>query len=246
MFGLDIVTTATLLTLAAAQPQPAAPSPARNLCSDIKTAKINVVPKTMNIVYDYSQPLAAIQSGRMDTINPYGFHTMTVTQGFMQGMIKLTPSVKVLYKEIPQYGAACLWYDTIDITIEIDPKIVIAKEVYNDPCMGKAVIAHEMKHINADRRIVNKYAKSMGKKVYDALAERGFQASPVDIRNAKPMAERMQKFIFQTLELEYRKMDIERTETQQAIDSLNEYQRISAQCPDFNPLALKPQKKRRP
>lgn len=224
MLGIDVLGAGSMLILAAAQPL---------TCSMPAPTKINVIPVTKEVKKDTTQTLAQIQNVPMDTIDPHSFGGTTFTQGYMKGSIAMTPEVKLSYKEFPDYGAVCLWYESVTIKIEIDPTIVIAKEVAKDPCMGKAVLEHEMKHVKADRAIVNKYAKIIGQKVYDALKERGFQSDIMRVADAKAMAERMQQTVFQVTEHEYKKMDLERTDVQRAIDSRAEYDRVSALCPAF-------------
>jgi hypothetical protein len=208
-------------------------SSAQALCAPPAPARINVTPKTQDIKWDYSKSLVDLQGLEMDTINPYGFDGQTMTKGYMKGAIKLMPRVKIGYKTLPNYGAACLWYESISITMEIDPTIVIPKEVRNDPCMNKAVSDHEMKHIMVDRKIVNKYSKTMGQKVYDALKQRGFSAGPVPAKQAQSIANQMQKVVHQIVEQEYKRMDLDRMDLQRAVDNIDEYKRVSALCPNY-------------
>ncbi|GJL84257.1 MAG: hypothetical protein DHS20C02_00320 [Micavibrio sp.] len=197
-------------------------------------AKINVIPKAEETKYDYSQTMAELQQYSIDTIDPYGFHGVSATQGFMRGGVKMLPQVKLGHKFFPKYGnAACIWYESIDITITLDPTIVLAKEIYKDKCMRKAVGDHEREHVKIDRMMANKYSKIMGRKVYDALAERGFIAGPVSPDQAQGMADRMQKVVQQIVAHEFKKMDLERIEKQRDFDNLGEYESVSAQCPKF-------------
>ncbi len=226
MFGFDPLTAGSLLILAAS---------GQSLCQMPKSTEINVIPKTLDIEYDYSRSLVDMQAEHVDTIDPYSFHDVTVTQGFMKGAIKMQPRVKLAQQFFGRQNAMCLWYDTVDISIEIDPSIVIASEIRKDRCLHAAVLEHEMKHVDADRRIVNKYAKIMGQKVYSALKQRGFIAGPVRPEAAQAVATKMQNVVFQTLEHEYKRMNLERTEVQAEIDSLEEYERVNALCPHSNP-----------
>lgn len=225
MLGLDPLTAGALLTLAASS---------SDFCRMPKPTKIDVTPRSQKIEYDYSQTLAQIQSQQTDTINPYDFGGVSHTQGFMKGSIQMVPSVKLASQHHPQQGVTCLWYDSVEIKFDIEPTIVIAKEVAQDRCMRAAVLQHEKKHVLADRRVVNKYAKEMGRKVYKALKQRGFIVGPIPASNAKAVAERMQQTVFQIVEHEYKKLEIDRAEAQQAIDSLGEYNRVNARCPNFN------------
>ena len=224
MLGLDPLTIGSLYVLAASS---------KTLCKMPKPTEINVTPSTQEVKFDYSKTLAQLQGQHVDTINPYDFTGIAETQGFMSGRIKFQPEVKLNYKHYPLYGAVCIWYESIDVKFEIDPSITIAKEIYEDRCMRKAVKDHEMKHVMADRKVVNKYSKIMGKKIYDGLKQRGFMAGPVKAEYAKQIAERMQDTVFQIVTHEYKKMDLERQDMQQAIDSLEEYERVNSQCPKF-------------
>jgi hypothetical protein len=221
MFGLDLLTTGSLLVLAAGT------APA---CAMPEKARINILPDTKPVRYDFSRSLAELQGQAVDTINPYGFHDTTRTQGFMEGTVTMKPVVRIDYRFLPGYDAFCLWYDTIDVHLDIEPVIVIAREVYEDKCLREAVLEHEMKHVAADRQVVNKYAKVMGQKIYDALQQRGFVAGPVPQAQGQETADRMQNTVYQITDHEYKKMQLERTEKQQAIDSLAEYKRVSAKC----------------
>ncbi len=222
----DPLSAAALLILAA--------SPAK-ICEVPKPAEIRVIPSSQEVAYDYSQTLADLQGTATDTIDPHSFNGISVTQGYMKGGIRLKPKVTYGNKYLPSYRAYCVWYDTITIELEIDPMIVIAKEVRDDLCMRKAVKEHELKHVMVDRKIVNKYAKSMGQAIYGELGQRGFAGGPVEAGMAQKLVDRMSKTVFQIVEHEYKKMDIERLEAQRAVDNLEEYQGVAAKCPDFRP-----------
>lgn len=223
MIGIDPLTLSSLLVLVSQT----------NICPKQEPTKINVIPQTKEVEYDYSQSLREIQKYTTDTVDPYGFHGTTVTQGFMRGSIELHQRVKFGQASIPRYDAACVWYDEITIELKIDPTIVIASELYKDRCMRKAIIGHELKHVRVDREVVNKYAKTMGKKLYNALKSRGFTAGPVRIDRMQEIADKMARVVKQVLELEYKKMGIEREERQRAVDTLEEYQSVDDKCPAF-------------
>ncbi len=197
--------------------------------------KINVIPSTKPVVYDYNQSLQNIQEIETDTKNPYGLHAMTITQGFMKGQIQFTPKVKLDFAVVPQSRSVCLWYEEIDLRIEIDPTIVIGREVASDPCMKAAVIDHEHKHVTADREVVNKYAQRMGTRIYQRLKEHGFVVGPIDAKEAQEAADRMHNVVHAVLKVEYAKMEQERAMAQQRIDSREEYNRVAKLCPKFNP-----------
>lgn len=223
MFGIDILTAPALLILAGGAQCPTPPP-----------TKINVTPKTTAIVYDKSQSLREIQQYSTDTIDPYGFHGRSITNAFAISKIAVKQSVKLgtLRARNGRYG--CIWYDEINLEIGLNPKIVIAKELYQDLCMRKAVLGHEHKHVRVDREAANKYAKIMGQKLYTELKSRGFAAGPVAGADMEHVAKRMQETVNQIISFEQEKMSIEIRENQRKVDTREEYDRVGAECPNFN------------
>ena len=223
MFGIDPVTLSSLLILAGSNVS----------CPVHDPTEINIIPRTEKVKYDRSQTLKEIQQYSTDTVDPYGFHGTTITQGFMKGRIQLEHRIKFGQSINKGYGFACVWYKDITVKLHIDPTIVIAKELYKDKCMRKAILAHELKHVRVDREIVNKYARSMGNKLMKELKSRGFSAGPLQIDRAQGVSQKMQHVVDQILELEYDKMGIERRERQREVDSLEEYNSVDDKCPGF-------------
>lgn len=167
MFGIDPLTAGTLMVLAAG---------AGNVCDMAKATEINVVPVTQDVKFVTDMTLAEMQKQNIDTINPHSFNGLSVTQGFAMGEIRIKASVSLDGVQMRGKPAACLWYKEINIDFEVNPNIYVAKEVYKDLCMRRAVIEHEMKHVNTDKRVINKFAQHIGRTLYDELNARGFVA----------------------------------------------------------------------
>jgi hypothetical protein len=219
-------------------------APEKPACAMPKPTDIIVIPSTEDIEYDFDQKLVDIQDVEMDTVDPYGIHATTTTQGFMKGGIKIKPEVKLDFQTVRRSGGVCLWYDSIKIEVEIDPTIVIGKEVAKDKCMKKAVLEHEHKHIRADREIVNKYAQETAQKVYALLKKKGFLVGPVAFDQGEAAAAAMYEQVFEVIRYENKVMQQERAKIQQAIDSKEEYDRVAALCPEFNPQKFMKQDKK--
>ena len=229
MFGFDPLTVSSLLVLAGT----------KITCPAHPPTKINVLPRTEKVKYDSSQTLQEIQQYSMDTVDPYGFHGTTVTQGFMKGKIQLEHKIKIGESKNKEYGFSCIWYNDITVKIHIDPTIVIASELYKNQCMRKAILGHELKHVRVDREIVNKYAKVIGKKLLKELKSRGFSAGPMNGYEVKAVSNKMQHVVAQILDLEYKKLELERQELQRAVDNREEYERVDDQCPGFEKKKMK-------
>ncbi len=223
MFGIDPLTVSSLFILAGNAIS----------CPRHPPTRINVVPQTEKVKYDYKQSLKQIQTYSIDTVDPYAYHGKTVTQGFMRGGVSLEHKMEFGQDFDVRRGYACIWYKNITVTLKVEPTIVIAKELYKDRCMRQAILNHEMKHVRVDREVINKYAKSIGRKLTKELKSRGFSAGPMHVKDAQGVSEKMQRVVGQILDLEYQKLDIERQERQRGVDSLGEYQRVDDKCPAF-------------
>jgi hypothetical protein len=66
------------------------------------------------------------------------------------------------------------------------------------------------------------------------LQSRGFKSAVFPEAQRDAVIEHMQRVAFDLIELEYRKMDIERIELQRELDSREEYERVGALCPHFD------------
>lgn len=227
MFGIDPLTISSALILAGNAAGSAIVCPAH------EPTKINIIPRTEKVKYDYRQTLKKIQNYSTDTVDPYGFHGTTITQGFMKGRVQLKHKVKLGTYVNETYGYACIWYQDITVELHIEPTIVIAKELYKDKCMRNAILGHELKHVRVDREIVNKYAKSMGSKLLSALKSRGFSAGPMQKDRLEEVSQKMLRVVYQILELENKKMGVDRQEKQREVDSLEEYNSVDEKCPSF-------------
>ena len=208
-------------------------------CAMKQPTQINVQPIAKEVQFDTSQTLSQIQGQSSSLNNPYGFHRSTITQGFMKGVIKVVPSVKLGGFSIPSQNKVCLWYDEINITIEVDPKIILAKEVYQNLCTRRSVTKHEMKHVEADRRAVNKFSRRVGQRVHQDLERRGFKVGYIPISQKEQAIKRMQRVVFDIVQDEYKRLETDRAKEQKAIDTLEEYERVSAECPDSQRLIQK-------
>lgn len=202
-------------------------------CELPKPVEISVAPRADKLVYDHSRSMAELQAVETDTISPYGFDGVSITQGFTEGAIGVRSTVTLDAYPVAQGRGACVFYDSIDVEFSITPKITIAREAWRDHCMRKAVVDHELKHVMTDRRIVNKYGRVMGEKLHAALAERGLITGPVRAQDVPAVAEQMRAVAYQILEHEQKRMELERADAQQAVDSRQEYDRVAALCPDF-------------
>ena len=117
----------------------------------------------------------------------------------------------------------------MDVNININPKILIASDHKKGECRHNAILNHEMKHIFIDREIVRKYVPLIKREMEQAAIKVGI-VGPKDARNAKLFQDKITDYMDGRLKIITTKMYSERSQNQQGIDSLAEYNRVSAEC----------------
>jgi len=175
--------------------------------------------------------MASIQSYAQDVPDPYGLHGTSITQGLMKGQIKMTRRLKLGHEQTRD--KVCLWFDTVNVTFEIDPKIIIAREVKQDRCMHKAVLDHEIHHVDIDRQVVNEASQRLAKRFYRELKRFGFVHGPLRFDEATAKADEMAALIDRITGEEYDRLGKIRNQRQMALDTPEEYARVAALCPGF-------------
>lgn len=220
--GLDIIAGAGFLMLASSNQAPAI------RCAMTKAPVINVHPITRQIEYDFSKTSAQLTSMGRDTVSPYAPAADTVTGGLTVDMPQTKLEARFGGMAYPG-DVACAWYDTVTITIELRPKIYIARENTRNTVCRDAILEHERKHVAVNREIFNDYARSVGLAVQKAVNEAG----PLGPFNEDRMEETKNvlmehvKSAITAGELQLRKKI---SEKQGQIDSYEEYERVSAIC----------------
>jgi hypothetical protein len=218
--GLDIITAAGLLTLAATGGNIPA-------CTVPKAPTISINATTQPIRYDYSRTQEQLGAIRSDTVNPYAPGTDTATGGLRQDAPQLSMNVRVGYRGVPG-GPTCFWYDSVTVNIQLNPVIYIARENQGGDC-GAAIMEHEKKHIAVDHRVSNSFAASVGDVVRKAVNEAGalgpYNADRIE-ETQKMMIDHIQSAV-KSRQLSY-ETDMRRQQAQ--VDTLAEYERVSKIC----------------
>ncbi len=202
---------------------------AASWCSPPSVPNVTVRTDTDRITWIYTKSEKELNRAEIDTVNPYGDNVITDVGGLMQGGIKMQEYMQFNTLTSRQLGQACMFYDRIDVTFHIFPTVYIAREHPKGGCMHDAIRDHELKHINADRRIVNKYATIVGRAIEAEIKRRNiygpFPAGSLPAVQAQ-MKNRMEAILVQ----HNGAMDAERRRVQQQIDSLPEYERVNHLC----------------
>ena len=198
-------------------------------CQQAPLPKINIVMTSKQVQYDFSRSKRELKGFNIDTKSPYDSNAHTEVGGLMNGEISVNSQVSFGYLQDTNSGQACYWYDTIDVKMHIDPTILIAKEHAKGTCEHSAILEHEMKHIYTDREIVKKYVPIIQSALSKAVVDIGI-GGPKDMRDQARYQKQINDYIAREVKNINPKLNTERRQRQQAIDSRQEYDRVAAMC----------------
>lgn len=226
MFGLELLAVGMLYL----SPEPVF---AKVQCRAKTAPKINVLPTKSHVQYDFTKTKAELNEVDVNTVSPYGPQHKTYVSGLMSGAIKMKHQISFIHETYQQVDQGCLYLKSVDVKINIDPIIFIAKEYPQGSCMHTAVLAHERKHVIEDQLVVNRYANIIGRALAEAIDIKGSTYGPykiLELPQAQEQAQNSLHSIVQKLNLQ---MNEERQRRQQAIDNLEEYKSIGIRCKDY-------------
>lgn len=200
------------------------------VCTVPKSPMIQILPKTSEVKYDYSKTTKQLTQQGSNTVNPYAANVDTTTGGLRSDSPKMRSNVKMGTLTYPGLKVGCIWYDTIEVNIELNPVISIAKEFQKEPCKS-AIIKHELKHVSVDREVMNKYANQIGLSVKSAVNQAG-ALGPFNISEMNAHQDRLIEHIQSAINSQQLALDKEMRQKQAQVDSLAEYEQVSKVCKD--------------
>ncbi len=199
-------------------------------CKTKQAPKINVIPSNSHVRYDFSKTKAQLNTVDVDTVSPYGPNHKTYVSGLMSGSIEMKSQVAFAQETYPRRQQGCLYVQSVDVKIHIDPTIFVASEYPKGSCMHNAVLTHEYKHVREDQLIVNKYSNIIGRVLADVVNSRGAAFGPYETARIPHVQQNVQNSFAEVIKKYNQKMNEERQRRQQGIDSLEEYQSIGKRC----------------
>lgn len=192
----------------------------------VPAIKVNV--ETDAIDYDFTKSAHHLSAIKNDTVSPYAPGTDTVSGGLREDHPQTRAAISWSMEYDPDKNIGCMWYDTVEITVSLNPKIYVAKEFNVGNCR-EAILAHERRHVAVDRDVMNKYARNMGQAVQRAINQAGAMG-PFHMNDSKKMQDLSSAYIERAMKPQRDAMEKEMRIKQGQVDSLQEYQRVSTHC----------------
>jgi hypothetical protein len=218
MFGLDLTIAGSLLIMAGNTVACTVPRP----------PNIIVNPVTNAIQYEYMMTSEELNKYTTSTVSPYAPNVDSTTGGLRHDRPKITTEIQWGRMDDSSRGLSCLWYDTIRVTIELSPKIYIARDKQFRRCKQE-IIDHEVRHVDVDRQVINKYSQAIGLAVKNAVDKVGAMG-PYNQHEIEHIQNNLVSHIHAAINSQKLLLFQEMSREQAKVDSLEEYERISRKC----------------
>lgn len=116
---------------------------------------------------------------------------------------------------------------TVSVTIGFrQSDIVIAREITADPCLYDEVLRHERRHVETDRAVLDEHAPRIERLLREAARRIGVIRTGAE----QTIGRRIDMELSAALKEGMSELRADRTRRQQAIDSPEEYARVSNSC----------------
>jgi len=202
---------------------------AQTVCPSKPMGKVNVIWGSDKIEYDFKKSQNQLKRMNIDTVSPYDRNAKTHVGGLMEGGIGVEYRSQTSFITYPRLKKVCLWVEKVEIKMDIDPKIYVAREHKKRTCKHNAILDHEMKHIFVDREIVKKYAPLIKGEMEKAVRKVGM-VGPKKSSDLKKYQRKIDDYLQARLKNITDKMHAERNANQQGVDTLTEYERVANFC----------------
>lgn len=202
------------------------------VCKPIRAPEITVTASSTKMEADHSRTIAELSTpipGVKRGASPYGSGVATMTEGLMLGSVKMPGNYSFITQKSSD-GQGCIHIDKVNVRIEINPKIYIAKEYVPGTCYYNAIMDHEKKHVAVERFIVDKYIRIIGDVLKKNIDARGYVFGPFPAQHMEIARNDLGKFLTAAVEPYAKRMEAERTKLQSEVDTLAEYERVHRMC----------------
>lgn len=204
-------------------------------CAVPEAPKVVVTPRTAEIVYDYSksiQELGQIARQKRSTPNPLHDDPNAYVSGLRSDKPRTDTRVTVngvteTYGDKPT--RVCLWYSRVELVIDLQPVIYLARERDVPGVCREEILAHERRHVQVDREVMNQFAQDVGRAIQAEVQRAGAQG-PYPAVNTEAVRNQMAARVNDLVDRHVKAMTQVLERRQAQVDSREEYERISALC----------------
>lgn len=214
-----------LTFLIAAMAVPAQAENRLNGCPNLVPAKIDVIATYDPLTYDFKTPMLGIK--KLIDEKKVDSHSEQWPIGLSTGMLYFNVTTDVYRMRAGYDQFTCGQVKAMKVEMGFrDNTVYVAKELPRRSCPYKTVLAHEEKHVAVDQQLLEEYTDKV--KVY--LAKAAEEAGMKRMISAPAIDEQLNEIMNAHINYISKQMEDERKQRQAAIDSEEEYARVSASC----------------
>ena len=188
-------------------------------CAKLPAPRFDVVATPLSFDRDDTRPIAEL------TVKSGSALATHRTMGLTTAMFGQSTDIDLHVVDDRRGSRAC-GTPTVRVELSMQPMTVfIAREVAETPCQRDATLAHEMKHVEVFRQVLEEAARALEREFPDAIG--------AELRRAANAAELQQRLILGVRDYLGQFMkDWQRTldARQREVDSPEEYARVAAAC----------------
>lgn len=208
----------------------AGPVRAEIRCAVPSAPQIHISPQSSDIRYDFSQSSVELTAMKGAPASPYAPGVDTATGGLRHDAPQIKTQVKWSVMEYPARQQGCIWYDQVNVTIELNPKIYVASDPkFESPACREAILEHEKRHVAVDRAVINSYAAQLGEAIQEVVDQTG-AVGPFPMSELEERQQSMARHINELIDRLEQPLQSEMARQQAAVDTPEEYQRLSDIC----------------
>lgn len=200
-------------------------------CAGRSSPIVRVKVKEAKVQYDITKTSAELETLSGNAYSPYGPEVHTEVGGLTRGKTRAVSQSVIDYTQ--KGKTVCLWFTDIDVVIETDPLVYIAKKHMENNCRYKQIMTHEMKHVRVQRKIIKEYRQRMRQHLTRKAEEIGV-VGPVPVRDSGQTSKEMRKKINDAAKEIIDEILAERGKRQRSVDTKEEYALISRELKRCN------------
>lgn len=221
MFGLEIAAVGLLHLAATTHETKLAKAKAEAIknikCEPIHDLDISISPIQSPIKYDFTKSMEQLGAIGQDAYSPYGSEHKTDMLGLAIGKHELYLESGFTTQTYEQLDRGCIHIKSLTVKMNFDPTIYVVREFPKGTCEFSAVLKHEKEHVKITQRMLNKYAKILGKQLQGALKQ-GYSYGPFYISSLPRAQEKLSEKVMKIATDVNKKMSIEMEKHQNNFD----------------------------
>jgi len=193
-------------------------------CKKQKAPVVKVKVREKPVVYNNRKTADELKGMASGAYSPYEAGAHTEVGGLTKGKLGFHRSSSI--EQLRLGDDHCLWVSEITITVQSEPIVYIAKKNSTNKCRYKEVLAHEMKHVNVQRKIIMRYGPVIQRAVFQKAQQIGV-VGPKKGRDVQRSADAMMAEIEKVVTNTIARLAKDRDTRQKHVDTKEEYAAVA-------------------